>query len=284
MTIEALILTEHNRLVELERTIEAGLKTFVDVGNALLEIRDGKLYRGTDGTFEEYCGNRWSLTSVQAKRLIDGAIIATNIEPTGSKIVSESHLRPLKNLRPDEQREVYQRAVETAPNGMVSAAHVEKVVKAYKQEIEPIEPEEPFLPDDENRVLYEEPAPEAEQVEPSGFDPSIHQAYCKYCYQTHSDWEASADHSEAAWYCERCEHATADRFIDFEPVPEQREEETENPTSEEIDPASLLEMQYQTVRIQVEHWVDAELAQTREKYRKELWNTMVKIDRERGGY
>lgn len=120
MTIEALILTEHNRLVELERTIEAGLKTFVDVGNALLEIRDGKLYRGTDGTFEEYCGNRWSFTSVQAKRLIDGAIIATNIEPTGSKIVSESHLRPLKNLRPDEQREVYQRAVETAPMLSVS--------------------------------------------------------------------------------------------------------------------------------------------------------------------
>jgi hypothetical protein len=42
---EALELPPAVRLIELESVIETGIKTFVEVGNALLEIRDSKLYR-----------------------------------------------------------------------------------------------------------------------------------------------------------------------------------------------------------------------------------------------
>ena len=45
------------RLAELELVIERGLKTFVEVGAALLGIRDGRLYRETHATFEDYCGS-----------------------------------------------------------------------------------------------------------------------------------------------------------------------------------------------------------------------------------
>ena len=38
---------ERSRLAELEAVVEAGLQTFVDVGLALSEIRDGRLYRKT---------------------------------------------------------------------------------------------------------------------------------------------------------------------------------------------------------------------------------------------
>lgn len=38
-------------------------------------------------------------------------------------------------------------------------------------------------------------------------------AYCKYCYETHDDWEFSGDHEPPAWICGRCEHATADMFM-----------------------------------------------------------------------
>lgn len=47
-------------LEECERVIERGLTTFVEVGQALMEIRDGRLYREQGyGTFEDYCQKRW---------------------------------------------------------------------------------------------------------------------------------------------------------------------------------------------------------------------------------
>ena len=40
---------ETGRLAALEQTIERGLQTFVEVGTALLEIRDSRLYRQAFG-------------------------------------------------------------------------------------------------------------------------------------------------------------------------------------------------------------------------------------------
>jgi hypothetical protein len=45
---------EHGRLVELETVVERGRDTFVAVGRALSEIRDGKLYRATHRSFKTY--------------------------------------------------------------------------------------------------------------------------------------------------------------------------------------------------------------------------------------
>ncbi len=45
MALELLDITEQERLNNCERIIERGLNTFVDVGLALLEIRDNRLYR-----------------------------------------------------------------------------------------------------------------------------------------------------------------------------------------------------------------------------------------------
>jgi hypothetical protein len=42
-----------------EEVIEHGLKTFFEVGLALIAIRDLQLYRTSYPTFEEYCRNRW---------------------------------------------------------------------------------------------------------------------------------------------------------------------------------------------------------------------------------
>jgi hypothetical protein len=49
------------KLAELERVMERGLQTFVEVGKALADIRDGELYRGQGyATFEDYCQQRWA--------------------------------------------------------------------------------------------------------------------------------------------------------------------------------------------------------------------------------
>jgi len=66
-----LTLTESGNLEILEGVIQSGLKTFADVGNALLEIRDNRLYRVGSKTFELYCKERWCIGSSRARQLID---------------------------------------------------------------------------------------------------------------------------------------------------------------------------------------------------------------------
>lgn len=52
------------------------------------------------------------------------------VSPIGdNKPVTESQARPLTRLEPDQQRIAWQKAVETAPEGKVTAAHVYKIVK-----------------------------------------------------------------------------------------------------------------------------------------------------------
>jgi hypothetical protein len=65
--------------------IEQGLATFVDVGEALLYIRDGKKYRAAKyATFEEYCRDRWEMTPQHGQRLIQAAELLEGMEPVGS--------------------------------------------------------------------------------------------------------------------------------------------------------------------------------------------------------
>ena len=56
-----------SRLAELETVIESGIRTFVDVGRALLEIRDSRLYRESYPTFDEYCRERWGFGRIRAR-------------------------------------------------------------------------------------------------------------------------------------------------------------------------------------------------------------------------
>ena len=53
--VKSMTSNELSILSKHESVISKGLKTFSDVGNALLAIRDGRLYREQFPTFEEYC-------------------------------------------------------------------------------------------------------------------------------------------------------------------------------------------------------------------------------------
>src|SRR5687767_13487946 len=66
--------TSGRSLEELESVIERGLRTFVEVGSALLEIRDRRLYREQGhGRFEDYCRARWGLKRQRAYELMEAA-------------------------------------------------------------------------------------------------------------------------------------------------------------------------------------------------------------------
>lgn len=142
---------ERGRLAECEAVIERGLKTFVDVGNALLQIRDDRLYRAEYGTFEDYCRLKWGFSKRYANYQIEAAKTISNLGtivpnnepvflnnpatwPAGFKLPeTESQARPLTSLPAEIQREAWQRAVETAPEGKITAAHVQSVVDEIQQ-------------------------------------------------------------------------------------------------------------------------------------------------------
>jgi|GEM_PF-1355309 hypothetical protein len=46
--------------------------------------------------------------------------------------IPESRLRPLTGLLPEQKKEVYQQAVDTAPEGKVTAKHVQDTVERMK--------------------------------------------------------------------------------------------------------------------------------------------------------
>lgn len=130
---------ELSRLAQCEAVIERGLKTFVDVGNALLEIRDSRLYRKEYDTFEDYCRQRWNMSRFYAHRMIEAAQVTENLLPVGNILpTSERQARPLTSLPPEMQVQAWRQAVDTAPEGKITAAHVQAVV-AEMQEREILE-------------------------------------------------------------------------------------------------------------------------------------------------
>lgn len=118
-------------LEQCEAVIERGLNTFVEVGAALLQIRDGRLYKAEYSTFEDYCRERWGFTDRRARMLIDAAETVSLLE-TGTTVpvlpATESQARPLTALPTEQQAEAWKIAVETAPEGKITAAHVQSVV------------------------------------------------------------------------------------------------------------------------------------------------------------
>ena len=98
-------------LGECEAVIERGLKTFCEVGEALLAIRDGRLYRATHSTFDDYCRERWGFSRVRAHQLIEATKVIENLSllPLGNKLPeTERQARPLSLLPAAEQAEAWQ--------------------------------------------------------------------------------------------------------------------------------------------------------------------------------
>lgn len=97
---------ENRHLQVLERRIAAGLQTFREVGAALLEIRDHRLYRDTHSSFESYCGERWAMNRTRAYQLIDSARVVTTLgDPEDLK--NESQARELASLQPADAQKVW---------------------------------------------------------------------------------------------------------------------------------------------------------------------------------
>jgi hypothetical protein len=133
-TITKLSAAERDTLSGHEAVIQRGLATFFEVGEALAAIRDSRLYRAEHGTFEAYCRERWGMARSRAYQFIEAAAVVALVHNCGHPAPSnESQARPLTVLAPEQQAAAWAAAVETAPEGKVTAAHVERVVEAVQR-------------------------------------------------------------------------------------------------------------------------------------------------------
>jgi hypothetical protein len=111
-------------LVDCEAVIERGVRTFVEVGTALAQIRDGRLYRDTHATFEAYCEQRWELKRQRAYELMGAASVVSEI--SDSPPMKESHAAELAKAPAEQRAEVWRETVERT-NGKPTAAAVREV-------------------------------------------------------------------------------------------------------------------------------------------------------------
>ena len=88
---------EKARLKKLEGIVQRGMSTFIEVGNALTEIRRDKLYRlspfgGQGATFEEYAFNKFGYSRAHANRFTKAAEVQAILSPIGDKTPVENRL------------------------------------------------------------------------------------------------------------------------------------------------------------------------------------------------
>ena len=121
-------------LPELERVIERGQQTFIEVGRALLEIRDRRLYRETHATFEAYCRERWGWSRQRANQHIDAAHVVNALTTTVAKPESERQARAMLDRLDPEEREQVRRGEATPRVVQKLAAPIRRPQRATPDE------------------------------------------------------------------------------------------------------------------------------------------------------
>jgi len=110
-------------LDELEKVIERGKQTFMEVGEALLSIKERRLYReaGFD-TFDAYCRKRWGFGKRRANQVLAAAEVGTMVPG-----LNERQARALAPIRhdPELMREVVEQAL---ADGTITGRVLAKIV------------------------------------------------------------------------------------------------------------------------------------------------------------
>ena len=125
-------------LDDAETIIERGIQTFIEVGNALLAIRDQRLYQPKYASFEAYCRERWGMSRVHAHRHIEAARVG-NALPFGNAPANEAQARELAPVLRDEGEEAVVevfRDLREQYGDDVTAARVKRLVGARARQLQ----------------------------------------------------------------------------------------------------------------------------------------------------
>ena len=134
------------RLSDLEKIIADQRYYFYEIGKALKEIRDKRLYKIVlFDNFGEYTKNRWDMSRSQAYRLINAFTVVNNLSPIGDKFPeNEAQARLLTQFNQDKQCKIWSDFLKTGVE--VTALNLRKfiLIKTKKQET---------VPDDQTNLI-----------------------------------------------------------------------------------------------------------------------------------
>lgn len=161
---------EQTELALCEAIIERGRQVFLEVGGALATIQEKRLYRATHASFETYLREKWEISRTYAYEMIAAYGIVENVRHAGQSEVLPENPRQalaLRNVPDAEQAGVLQKAVDTAPEGKLTAAHIQHVADQHTgKDVE--KAEAAGIPVTDNRSVQKPPdAPKPTQETPA---------------------------------------------------------------------------------------------------------------------
>jgi hypothetical protein len=109
-TPKTLTPAERHDLKGYEKVVRMGAQTFLEVGNALAQLRDRQLYRETHRSFEAYCADKWAMGKAYAYRLIDAAAVAMSLPADVANLATEGQARELSKVPAENRVEVLKAA------------------------------------------------------------------------------------------------------------------------------------------------------------------------------
>ena len=109
--------------MELIPQANDGHKSRDQAGEALIEIRDSRLYRIEAKTFEEYCQSKFKIERARAYQLMGGAAVVGDLSTKVDKrsewwgkqrAITETAARELTKVAPERRAEVFAAATVSA--------------------------------------------------------------------------------------------------------------------------------------------------------------------------
>ena len=133
-TAEPEVIPPLAELLKQEEIIKHGWTTFLDVGRALMKIRNDRLYKAAIcNTFEEYCRKHLEYTRSTVNRQIWAAQVNEYLKPTGYQPANERQVRCLNGLQPEQIQEIWKDAKTIASSGNITTSIIRKAASKYKE-------------------------------------------------------------------------------------------------------------------------------------------------------
>lgn len=139
MTVQLQVLQPgEDEIAWREALIEQNLRSFVEVGQQLLAIRDGRLYRPDYVSFDDYLKQRWpdAISKARANQIIGASEVVKNVATIVATVpLTEAQSRPLTILPESDQRAVWRRVVDELQPDEITAKRITTIRDAYLAEI-----------------------------------------------------------------------------------------------------------------------------------------------------
>ena len=126
---------EQKELIRLETVIKSSWQTVLEVGSALTQVRDKKLFRDKYGSFEEYCQVELGYSRPYAYNLIGSAEVneqMSSIEDIEVKPLNEAQCRELIGVPKEKRAEAWKKAVDAAGAKPLTAKIIHAAVAKFK--------------------------------------------------------------------------------------------------------------------------------------------------------